>query len=93
VPHVVCHTCHMTDTPMTLADLIRSRREARNLSRDSLAHTVGSSLSTITRIELNDLVASAETLFDLEDELELAPGELKAAVRATTARRAEPANA
>jgi transcriptional regulator with XRE-family HTH domain len=86
----------MTNTSLTLADLIRSRREKRNLSRDSLAHTVGSSLSTITRLELNDLVPSAETLFDLEDELELAPGELKAAVRNTTAQRlaaAEPANA
>lgn len=83
----MCHYWHMTtSTPthaVTLAELVRGRREDKGLSRDSLAHTVGSSLSTITRIELNHTMASPATLADIAEELGISNDELAAATRAT----------
>jgi ribosome-binding protein aMBF1 (putative translation factor) len=77
-----------TSTPtqaVTLAELIRTKREHAGLSRDSLAHTVGSTLSTITRIELNHTISRPKVLRAIAAELNISREQLDSAIEATEA--------
>lgn len=62
----------MTPTkPKSVAELVRSKREAQGLSRDKLATQVGVHVSTIIRLESQNDIPKTQTMFDLADVLDI----------------------
>jgi len=67
--------------PKSVAELVRAKREAKDLSRDKLAAKVGVHVSTIIRLETQNDIPKTQTMFDLADELDIDLATLRELVR------------
>jgi XRE family transcriptional regulator, fatty acid utilization regulator len=64
---------------LSLGELVRDRREAVDLTRKELARRVGTSTSTIARLELSDHAPRVRTLTAIAAALDIPLSDLMAA--------------
>lgn len=66
---------------LTLGNLVRDRRLAKDLTREQLASKAGTSTSTVTRLEREDHVPLASTLVEIAKVLDVSVDDLMAAAK------------
>jgi transcriptional regulator with XRE-family HTH domain len=60
-----------TSTITNLADLVRTRRQAKGLSIRELGQQTGTSMSSMNRLELQNIVPLAPSIFRIADVLDI----------------------